>query len=394
MLTRYVRQILEEDERLQTLSVEGEVSEPRMPASGHLYFTLKDEQAQLKCVMWRSALARQEIVPQHGESVIAYGYLSVYEAGGAYQLYCTAIVPVGAGDLHARLEALKARLQAEGLFDTERKRPLPELPNVIGVVTSPDAAAFQDVLNVLRRRYPLAHVLLAPTLVQGDEAPSQIVAALAALNAREDVDVILLVRGGGSLEDLWAFNDELVVRAVAASRIPVVAGVGHEVDVTLADLAADLRTPTPSVAAELVTPTLDELADHLARAKQRLCELLEHDLERQRLLVKNLERHLSLLSPQTLLGGARQRLDELDIRMHNASRSMLRLRRERVRRLAGELEKLDPLATLARGYAVVTDLDDASLREMQQVAIGDEVRIRLYRGILSAIVKSKEEIDE
>jgi exodeoxyribonuclease VII large subunit len=348
-LTRYVRQLLEEDARLQALAVEGEVSDPRTPASGHLYFTLKDEGAQLRCVMWRNAVLQRGGPPRHGERVIVYGHLSVYEAGGQYQLYCEAIVPVGAGDLNARLEALRARLLAEGLFDDERKRPLPPLPRIIGVVTSPDAAAFQDVLTVLRRRYPLAHVVLSPTLVQGDEAPPQIVAALAALNAREDVDVILLVRGGGSLEDLWAFNDERVVRAVAASRVPVVAGVGHEVDITLADFAADLRAPTPSAAAELATPTLEDLGLRVRQMGESLRLLAEAELAARRTQMVMLSREVVYLSPTARIANARQYVDGLAARLRGAAQSTLALQRERIRGLGGALGKLNPAATLARG---------------------------------------------
>jgi exodeoxyribonuclease VII large subunit len=393
-LTRYVRQLLEEDARLQALAVEGEVSDPRTPASGHLYFTLKDEGAQLRCVMWRNAVLQRGGPPRHGERVIVYGHLSVYEAGGQYQLYCEAIVPVGAGDLNARLEALRARLLAEGLFDDERKRPLPPLPRIIGVVTSPDAAAFQDVLTVLRRRYPLAHVVLSPTLVQGDEAPPQIVAALAALNAREDVDVILLVRGGGSLEDLWAFNDERVVRAVATSRVPVVAGVGHEVDITLADFAADLRAPTPSAAAELATPTLEDLGLRVRQMGESLRLLAEAELAARRTQMVMLSREVVYLSPTARIANARQYVDGLAARLRGAAQSTLALQRERIRGLGGALGKLNPAATLARGYAMAMDEAGKLLQSANQVGIGDKIRVRLHRGVLRAAVEAKEEGDE
>ncbi len=393
-LTRYVRQLLEEDARLQALAVGGEVSDPRTPASGHLYFTLKDEGAQLRCVMWRNAVLQRGGPPRHGERVIVYGHLSVYEAGGQYQLYCEAIVPVGAGDLNARLEALRARLLAEGLFDDERKRPLPPLPRIIGVVTSPDAAAFQDVLTVLRRRYPLARVVLSPTLVQGDEAPPQIVAALAALNAREDVDVILLVRGGGSLEDLWAFNDERVVRAVAASRVPVVAGVGHEVDITLADFAADLRAPTPSAAAELATPTLEDLGLRVRQMGESLRLLAEAELAARRTQMVMLSREVVYLSPTARIANARQYVDGLAARLRGAAQSTLALQRERIRGLGGALGKLNPAATLARGYAMAMDEAGKLLQSANQVGIGDKIRVRLHRGVLRAAVEAKEEGDE
>src|SRR3972149_4477212 len=251
-LNRRVRGVLDADETLQDVWVTGEISNLSRPASGHVYFTLKDAEASLRCVMWREIASRQ-ILPREGQSVEVHGRISLYEAGGQYQLYADGLRPAGEGELYARFVALKARLEAEGLFAPERKRPLPAWPRRIAIVTSPSAAALQDVLTVLARRYPLAEVVLAATPVQGEHAPPEIVKALARAN-RARPDVILLVRGGGSLEDPWAFNDEGVVRAVAASAAPVVAGVGHETDVTLVDFAADRRAPTPSAAAELVVP--------------------------------------------------------------------------------------------------------------------------------------------
>ena len=244
-LTRYVRQTLETDYRLQDLWVKGEAFNVSRPSSGHLYFTLKDSEASLRCVMWRSEVADLTALPRDGEAIEVHGRISVYEAGGQYQLYADDIRPAGIGALFEEFIRLRDRLEKEGLFDPERKRPLPEWPKRIGVVTSPTGAALRDVLNVLRRRYPLLEVILAPTAVQGDEAPGGIVSALAALNTYSDPDVILLVRGGGSIEDLWAFNDEGVARAIAASEAPVVSGVGHETDVIIADYVADVRAPTP-----------------------------------------------------------------------------------------------------------------------------------------------------
>jgi Exodeoxyribonuclease VII large subunit (EC 3.1.11.6) len=262
--------------------VEGEVSNFRQVASGHCYFTLKDAGAELRCVMWRDRARGMRALPNNGDSVLAHGRVGVYEQRGDLQLYVDALEPLGLGWLYQEYERLKARLEAEGLFAAERKRPLPRFPRRIGVVTSPDAAALRDILNILSRRYPLAEVVLAPTLVQGEEAPPQIIAALRALNAREDIDVILLARGGGSLEELWAFNDERVARAVAASRIPVVCGVGHETDFSLADFAADRRAPTPSAAAELATPDRAELAQQVRTLRARLVRALEADLARRR----------------------------------------------------------------------------------------------------------------
>ncbi|NJL94564.1 MAG: exodeoxyribonuclease VII large subunit [Anaerolineae bacterium] len=244
-VTAHIRQLFDTQPGLQDVWIEGEVSNLRRAPSGHLYFTLKDKTAQLKAVMWKSSAGRLRFEPQHGDLVLAHGRISVYETQGNYQLYADALQPAGIGDLNRQYELRKAKLEAEGWFDPARKRPLPPFPRRIGVVTSASTAAFQDVQNVLRRRYPIAEVLLSGTLVQGETAPAQIVAAIQRINQRADVDVLLIVRGGGSLEDLWCFNDEAVVRAVAESRIPTITGVGHEIDFTLVDFAADQRAPTP-----------------------------------------------------------------------------------------------------------------------------------------------------
>ncbi len=392
-LTRYIRQLFEIDTRLQDLEIEGEVSNWRAPgASGHVYFTLKDAEAQLKCVMWRSDVLNQRGLPRDGDQVIARGNLGVYEAGGQYQLYCRLIQPVGAGDLAAQFEALKARLQAEGLFDPERKRPLPERMNTIGVVTSPGAAAFQDVLNILQRRYPLASVILSPTLVQGDQAPPQIIAALEALNSLTDIDVILVVRGGGSIEDLWCFNDARVVRAIAASRVPTVSGVGHEIDFTLTDFAADVRAPTPSAAAELVTPlTADDLYAALRETQKRLLIIIEGEIVSRRHSIEQAAASLRLLSPQHQIATIRQRLDGLMDRATRAVEADLHLRRERLVGTRRALDAMNPSNILARGYAIVCGSDGKVLRRAVDAPPSSEIAIRLHEGQLWATVDRQEE---
>jgi exodeoxyribonuclease VII large subunit len=260
-LTRRVRLLLDTDPELQDAWVQGELSNLSRPASGHVYFTLKDSGASLRCVMWKTDAARLRVAVQDGMAVEAHGHVSVYEAGGQYQLYVDTLKPAGEGALYAEFLRLKALLEAEGLFDAARKRSIPDLPRRIGIVTSATGAALRDILNTLRRRLPLLEVVLAASPVQGDEAPAALALALAELNRVAEPDVILLARGGGAIEDLWAFNDERVVRAVIASRAPVICGVGHETDFTLADFAADLRAPTPTAAAEMATPiTLADLA--------------------------------------------------------------------------------------------------------------------------------------
>lgn len=388
-LTRYVRDMFEKDYRLQDVEVEGEVSDFRIPGSGHAYFTLRDAGAQLRCVMWRSEVEAQSYLPAHGDHVVAHGNLSVYEAGGQYQLYCRSLHPVGLGDLHTQFEALKARLQAEGLFDAARKRPLPERIRTIGMVTSPSTAALRDVLNILRRRNPLAHVIVAPTPVQGDQAPPQIVAALEALNARPEIDVILVVRGGGSLEDLWCFNDEQVARAIAASRIPVISGVGHEIDFTLADFAADLRAPTPSAAAELATSlTRDDMRRAVLDQQVRLAAALGDNLARRRQAVESARHMLRRLSPQARINGLRQSLDLLLGRADRAVGHHLGLRRERLAGARRALGAFDPAGTLARGYAIV-QVDGRVLTDAADALPGDRLSIRLHRGRLAATVSER-----
>jgi exodeoxyribonuclease VII large subunit len=387
--------MIELDYRLQDLELVGEVSDFRVPGSGHAYFTLKDADAQIRCVMWRSALETQTYRPEHGERILARGYLSIYERDGVYQLYCRSLRPAGAGDLHAQFEETKARLQAEGLFDETRKRPIPQQPRIIGIVTSPSTAALQDVLNILRRRYPLARVVLSPTPVQGDQAPEQIAAALNALNALPDIDTILLVRGGGSLEDLWCFNDERVVRAVAASRYPVISGVGHETDFTLADFAADLRAPTPSAAAELATPiTIDDLSEQVMFFQTRLTVCLHTDTEARREAVTRLQHDLARLSPRTRIDNLRQRVDSLSSRSLQSIRRIIDIREARLAGLRRALATTSPEATLARGYSIVYGPEEQIIRSADEVSKGDMLRIRLHHGQVRAIVNKQETDDD
>jgi len=385
-LTAYIRHLFDADLRLQDVWVQGEISNFTAARSGHWYFTLKDETATLKCVMWKGDTLRLRYEPRQGDGVLVHGHVTVYEAGGQYQLYADLLQPAGRGDLNARFEALKARLEAEGLFDPAIKRPLPPFPRRIGVVTSPTAAAFQDVLNVLGRRFPLAEVVLSPTLVQGEEAPPQIVAALERLN-REDVDVILLVRGGGSLEDLWAFNDERVAYAVRASRIPVVTGVGHEIDFTIADFAADRRAPTPSAAAEIVTPDIEDLRATVAHSRERLLEAMQAGLDERRRRLEGEARFLATLSPLRRIDNARQRIDDLSGRGARACQQIVALQRERLDARRKALIAADPRAILARGYAIVERTrDGARLRRAADAAPGDTLDVHFAQGSLRAHV--------
>ncbi len=380
-LSMYIRDLFTVDANLQDVWVTGEVSNFRRAASGHCYFTIKDGGAELKSVMWRSAAERQTTIPRDGDAVIAHGAVNVYIENGVYQLYVDRIRPQGVGDLYARFEQLKQQLQAEGLFDPERKRPLPAYPRKIGVVTSADAAAFQDVQNVLRRRYPLAEVILSPTLVQGTDAPPRIVRALERLNQRDDIDVILVCRGGGSIEDLWAFNDEAVARAIALSRVPVVSGVGHETDFTIADFAADLRAPTPSAAAELLTPDVDDLRVNIARAQIALTDAVRAiiDTRRRDLVAQN--RALKSASPTLRISALRQRLDDWNTRLITAQRTRLTLQRERLNARAAALKSASPAAILERGYVLVRrGKTGERVASASVVSTGDSLVLQFHDG--------------
>jgi len=384
-LTRHIRQSLESDYRLQDLWVSGEVSNLSRPASGHLYFTLKDEQAALRCVMWRSEVSLQTDLAQDGDMIEVHGYISVYESGGQYQLYADGLQKAGEGALHQKFMLLKARLESEGLFDPTRKRTLPSWPDRLGIATSPTGAALQDVLNVLRRRFPLTTVILAPTPVQGDDAPEGIVNALEMLNQHGQVDVILLVRGGGSIEDLWAFNDERVAHAIAASQVPVVTGIGHATDIVIADLVADVHAPTPSAAAEMVTPHQRALAQELKDLRLELGRLFGERLMNLRSKLANLIRSLQIASPRARFYSARQRVDEMADRGLAALRYGLALRKAAVKGAADTLHAVGPASILARGYAVVMRADDDSLvRSTHQVGVGDALKLRLHDGTISA----------
>jgi len=391
-VTAQIRTLLEQEPAFQNLYIQGEVSNFSRASSGHIYFTLKDENAQLGCVIWRSAAYRLDYTPRSGDQVVAHGYIGVYERGGRYQFYVDRVQPAGRGALYEEFERLKRQLEAEGLFEAARKRPLPTFPRRIGVVTSPTTAALRDVLNVLRRRYPLAEVLLAPTLVQGETAPPGIVAALSALNAREDVDVILVVRGGGSIEDLWAFNDERVARAIAGSRLPVVSGVGHETDFTLADFAADVRAPTPSAAAEVVSVDLAEVRAAIAQTVNRLDRALEARLVNRQDQVRHLTRALEHLSPRLRLENARQRVDELLSRADNQMLYCMEAAQHRTETLEARLKALSPASVLARGYAIVRAAEDrqvlTSAAQMQRLREPKELAVilQMHDGEIEATI--------
>ncbi len=378
-----IRETLESDVRLADVWVTGEVSNLSHPASGHLYFTLKDSQGQMRCAFFRRENARSRAVLQNGSQIVAHGRVSFYEARGDLQLYVDFVHAEGAGLLYLEYERLKEHLEEEGLFDEARKRPLPLFPRRIGVVTSPSGAVFHDICTVLRRRWPLAEVMLAPTLVQGEGSVDGVCAAIASLNDVPGIDVIIVARGGGSLEDLWTFNDERVARAIFASKLPVVSAVGHETDVTIADLVADVRAPTPSAAAELVAPDRADIAARLLGAASDLSTLLQERVLGSRRDLRRCEEALVRRIPD--VAPLRARVDE---RRRWAEEYVRRGLRERLAALGGDyarLHTLSPLSTLARGYAVVSRGGNGSVvMSADQVVTGETLDIALADGRLRA----------
>ena len=388
-ISRYLRDLIESTEPLQNIWVQGEISNFSRPKSGHWYFTLKDTTAQLPCVIWRTAAELQLTVPEDGESVQVHGGLSVYEAGGRYQLYVDEIRPAGEGKLYQDFLRLKAKLEAEGLFALERKRALPGLPRRIGIVTSPVGAALRDILNTITRRFPLAEVIVAPAAVQGPEAPAQLAAALRRLNQFAQPGLILLARGGGSLEDLAAFNSEKLARTIVASQAPVVCGIGHETDFTIADFAADLRAPTPTAAAELATPNKLDLAESLAELSQRLARSFFGLVREQRwalqATVQTLERH----SPLARILRDRQRVDDILLRVERALRQRTRLLKANQDGLHARLLALDPARVLERGYAVVSKTDGSVVSRTRQVSEQEALTVRVSDGRFGVQVKKR-----
>ncbi len=384
-LTTYLRELLEGDPILQDLWVEGEISNYSRPSSGHIYFTLKDGDAAVRCVMWRNAAERLNFTPREGLAVQIHGSMGIYEVSGQVQFYADTMRPAGEGVLYQEFLLLKAKLEAEGLFAEERKRSLPQHPKVIGVVTSPTGAALQDMLNTIRRRFPVAEVVLSPTAVQGIDVPAGIVAALKILNETVHPDVVLIGRGGGSIEDLWAFNDEAVARAVAASAAPIISGVGHETDFTLTDFAADHRAPTPTAAAELATPDRIELLGEIAEMANRHTALLREYLADLRWQANQMETTLAHLSPAHRIDIYRQRLDEIQSRLERDIKARMDRTRLQLQHTIRSLNSLSPAAVLNRGYAIVTRTRDGQIiKDSEQVEVDEQIHIQVSKGSLAA----------
>ena len=380
-LTGYLRDVLDVDPVLSDVWLEGEVSNWSRASSGHCYWTLKDGDAQIRSVCFRQSVMRQPSLPSNGDRVLVHGRVSFWEGSGQIQVYVDLIRPAGIGILHAQVEALKQRLDAEGLFDEARKRPIPAQPRHIGIVTSPTGAALRDMLSVLHRRWPLCAVVLSPALVQGDGAPYSLVEALYNLYTVE-VDLIIVARGGGSIEDLWAFNDEAVARAIFASPVPVITGVGHETDTTVVDYVADLRAATPSVAATLATPDIADLKLELQSAVAQLHDTLGERLTAARDDLQIVTRRLQRLDPRAALQHDRQHVDALARRLDRSIGTMLQLQQLQLRSAQQQLDALSPKATLARGYAVVRRADGSVVLDPQAVSPAEPLQIDLRDGVL------------
>lgn len=392
-LTTHIASLFQGDEYLRDVFVLGEISNWKRAASGHIYFSLKDDGAAINAVMWRGNAAAHGWLPRDGDQVIARGYVDVYPERGVYQLYANRIQPAGRGQLFARFEALKAKLQEAGLFDVERKRPIPSDVRRVGVITSPDAAALRDILRVLSARWPLVEVVVFPTLVQGSEAPEQIVAALASAadydrNVRR-LQVLLLARGGGSMEDLWSFNDEQVAYAVAGCPIPVICGVGHETDFTIADFVADARAATPSAAAAMAVPDRDEARAQIGGAALWLAGTLQERIERRRMDVASQVRRLERLHPQRMLNLQRQSLDERERRLAASMMNQLLRLRTRSEGATQRLAAMNPHMVLKRGYSIVSTPEGSLVTGPDQVVAGERLRVRAHGGAYDVTVGDK-----
>lgn len=389
-LNEYIKSLLDEDPLLRRIAVKGEISNYRPNSSGHIYFTLKDEGGAVRCVMFRSAAQKLKFAVENGMKVIAVGGVSSFVRDGQYQLYLTGLTPDGIGDLYAAFEQLKQRLSAEGLFDPARKKPIPRYPRLIAIVTSPTGAAIRDMLRILKKRFPIARVLVVPVKVQGDGAAEEIAAAISYLNTKRYIDVIITGRGGGSIEDLWCFNEEIVARAIAASRIPVVSAVGHEPDFTIADFAADLRAATPSNAAELVTPDAAELALRLDERQTALIRLINARVDTLQKRLDAISEKRVYASPQGYIDEKRMSLDYLSERFRSVGEKLLTEQSHRLANAAARLDAMSPLKVLGRGYAIALREDGGAVRSGGVLRAGEELRLRFASGGARCEVKEVE----
>lgn len=396
-INEYLKLRFEEDAFLSAVLIRGELSNYKVYPSGHHYFSLKDANGAIRCVMFKGNSLRLRFHPQNGMKVIASGRISVYPRDGAYQLYCSELIPDGIGDLHIAFEQLKNKLQAEGLFAMERKRPIPAFPHTIAIITSSAGAALRDMLRILRKRYPLSKVKLLAVRVQGTEAPGEIADAIEYANRHQVADLIITGRGGGSMEDLWAFNDPTVAYAIAASRIPVISAVGHEPDVTISDFVADLRAATPSNAAELAVPDQLELRQRLHSTQTMLMTLISKRLKIERQRLTSLQNSRFLKNPETYINERQQYLDHMHRRFGAASAALLNQKKQQFISLTAKLDAMSPLKVLSRGYSMTMDPSGKLIRSIKQVKPGESIQVQFFDGSATTTileVKHEQKINE
>lgn len=393
-ITGYIKKLLSSDVILNRVSVKGEISNFKYHYSGHMYFTLKDDNARIKCVMFKSSCINLKFMPEDGMSVIVTGSVSLYERDGQYQLYVDDMQPDGLGALYMAYEQLKKRLESEGIFDQDHKIPIPRYPSKIGVVTSATGAAIRDILNILSRRYPGIEVLIVPVLVQGEGAAEEIASAIDALNKRDDIDVIIAGRGGGSIEELWAFNEECVARAIYNSRIPIISAVGHETDYTISDFAADLRAPTPSAAAELCVPDKKDVIYKLNTCFNSMASITEYNLSSRKSDLQQKKNMLYALNPLIQVNQKRQYLDLAYQRLVSVMKHKLDMGRESIKKYGAGLESLSPLSIISRGYSVAYASDTKKvIDDVKKVKKGDNIDILVNNGKIMCTVKDVLEED-
>ena len=386
---QYIKGFMDRDPILSSLMVRGEVSNYKVYPSGHHYFTLKDGEGAVRCVMFRREAVSLRFRPENGMQVIAAGRVTVFPRDGQYQMYCARLTPEGTGDLHVAFEQLKEKLLQEGLFEAAHKRPIPRFPRMIALVTSPAGAAVRDMLRILGARWPMARVRVVPVRVQGEEAPGEIAAAIRWVCRNRVADLIITGRGGGSMEDLWAFNEEVVARAIYDANIPVISAVGHEPDVTIADFVADLRAATPSNAAELAVPDWNEVSASLGRGGERLASAMRNRLVRERQILKRLAGSQAMTRPAAYFQNKRLLLDYQSQRLSHALERVFSEYRERLGRFAAGLDAMSPLKVLGRGYAIARREDGQLMDSVQEVDVGDRFELRLSDGFLDCLVEKK-----
>ena len=389
-INNYIKGLIEEEAQLQEIYAVGEISNFKKHSSGHFYLTLKDDKSEIRAVMFRSYAQRVRFKPQDGMRVIVSGRIGVYSQAGSYQLYIESMQPDGIGSLHLAFEQLKAKMNEEGLFGDAHKKPIPKYPNTVGVITSPTGAAVKDIIKVATRRYPCAKIVVFPSLVQGTEAPGELIKGIEYFNIMNSVDVIIIGRGGGSMEDLWAFNDEGLARAIFRSHIPVISAVGHEIDFTICDFVSDVRAATPSHAAELATPNIEEIAYRLNEFSQRALDSIINTVEAYRVRLDDLASSRVLVKPLTLLDIPNLKLAGATDKLYKAFQDRIKQDREKFIQLNAKLLALNPMSVLNRGYGAICDSENRVISTVNSVEINDNINIMLSDGRISATVTKKE----